>query len=108
MIILPDGRVTICEELYNHPQFIIGDVSTHSIMEVWNSEKALKLFNIERESISDKSTCKKCEGFDSCRHNKGVCWKIILMAYGNENWDFPDPRCPQAPEMYNKIYAEPN
>jgi len=108
MVILPDGKVTICEELYNHPQFIIGDVTTHSIMEVWDSEKALNLFNIKSESISDKSVCKKCETFDICRHYKGVCWKTILMAYGNENWDFPDPRCPQSPEMHNKIYAEPN
>lgn len=108
MIILPDGKVTICEELYNHPQFIIGDISTHSIMDVWNSEKALKLFYLEKESISDKSACKKCEKFEFCRHNKGVCWKIVLMAYGNENWDFPDPRCPQSPEIYNEIYAKPN
>ena len=108
MLILPDGKVSICEELYNHPQFVIGDVSTHSILDVWSSEKARKLFYIEKERISEKSVCKKCEDFDFCRYNKGVCWKTILMAYGNENWDFPDPRCPHAPEMYNEIYAEPN
>ena len=108
MIILPDGKVSICEELYNHPQFVIGDVSTHSIVDVWNSEKAQKLFYIEQEKISEKSVCKKCEEFDLCRHNKGVCWKIVLMAYGYEKWDFPDPRCHRSPEMYNEIYAEPN
>jgi radical SAM protein with 4Fe4S-binding SPASM domain len=108
MIILPDGKVSICEELYNHPQFVIGDVSTNPILDIWNSEKAKNLFYLKKEMISKKSTCKRCEDFDLCRHNKGVCWKSILMAYGYDNWDFPDPRCPHAPELYNEIYADPN
>ncbi len=33
-VILRDGKVTICEELYLHPKFIIGDLKKQSIMEV--------------------------------------------------------------------------
>jgi len=103
-IILPDGKVTICEELYWHPELIIGDLTKQSILEMWNSDKSVNLFNISRKQISEGSPCKACEIFSKCRHIKGVCWKIILMAYGNENWDFPDPRCPLAPEPYNEFY----
>ncbi len=31
MFILPDGKVTVCEQLYWHPQFIIGNVTTQSL-----------------------------------------------------------------------------
>lgn len=106
IVILPDGRVTICEELYEYPQFIIGDLTKQSIIEVWNSEKAWSLFNFQKNSIQEKSACKQCNELSLCRQGLGVCWKIILMAYGFENWDFPDPRCPKAPTMYNDICLE--
>lgn len=103
-IILPDGRATICEDLYEHPRFIIGDLTRQSIMEVWNSQRAKDLFYLSKENISAESACKQCTSFDACRQGKGVCWKEALMAYGSERWDYPDTRCPQAPEVYNDIY----
>lgn len=106
MVILPDGRVTICEELYDHPKFIIGDLTKQSILEVWNSNEAINLFKLQAESLSSKSACKQCNELNHCRQGLGVCWKIVLMAYGNENWDFPDPRCPKAPAMYHNICLE--
>lgn len=103
MTILPDGRVTIYEELYDHPEFIIGDLTKNSILEVWNSDKAKNLFFLSQNIINEKSACKSCNELDKCRQGSGVCWKMVMYAYGKENWDFPDPRCPQAPEMYNDI-----
>jgi radical SAM protein with 4Fe4S-binding SPASM domain len=103
IVILPDGRVTICEELYEHPHFIIGDLTKQSLVEVWNSPKALELYHIKKSLIRKESACKKCDSFDSCRSDRGVCWKVILMAYGTENWDYPDPRCPKAPPIFNDI-----
>ena len=50
-VILPDGKVTICEELYWHPNFIIGDLTKQSILEVWNSDKAISLFNITQNDM---------------------------------------------------------
>jgi radical SAM protein with 4Fe4S-binding SPASM domain len=102
-VILPDGRVTICEELYEHPQFIIGDLTKQSIMEVWHSKKAKELFYLDQSVIREESRCKKCSTFDNCRQSRGVCWKEILMAYGENNWDYPDTRCPASPEIYNDI-----
>lgn len=103
MVILPDGRVTICEELYDHPEFIIGDLTKNTIKEVWNSDKAKSLFFLSRQLISEKSVCKKCSQFDHCRQGRGVCWKMVMYAYGKQNWDYPDPRCPEAPQMFNDI-----
>ena len=102
---LPDGKVTICEELYWHHSFILGDLSKESILDVWNSQKAKELQFLSTEKISADSACKQCEVFDNCHLYRGVCWKIILMAYGNEKWDFPDPRCQFAPKPKNIIYV---
>lgn len=104
--ILPDGQVTICEELYWDPRFIIGNILNNSISEVWQSEKALKLYNISQEEISEHSSCKTCKEFLDCRRHKGVCWSDILTAYGKENWDFPPSDCPYAPFPYYNIYHE--
>lgn len=103
MVILPNGDVTICEELYYNDKFLIGNLKNSSIKEVWNSKRALELYNFSM-STQSKSVCKTCDKFVSCRMEKGVCWKAILMAYGDQNWDFPDPRCPKAPMPYNRFY----
>ena len=34
-VILPDGRVTLCEERYDDPAFLIGDLRRQSVAEVW-------------------------------------------------------------------------
>jgi radical SAM protein with 4Fe4S-binding SPASM domain len=104
--ILPEGKVTICEVLYWHPQFIIGDLMKQSIREVWNSEKALSLYQFSKDLVREQIACKRCDDFDRCHQEQGVCWKQVLYAYGEENWDYPDPRCPYAPEPGNEFWIE--
>ncbi|MBU3928374.1 MAG: SPASM domain-containing protein, partial [Bacteroidetes bacterium] len=104
-IILPDGKVTICEELYWHPKFIIGDLTKQSIMEVWNSEEANNLIYLNKNSITQDSACRNCKWFESCYQDGGKCWREIIKSYGEENWDYPDPRCPFSPEPINNIYV---
>jgi radical SAM protein with 4Fe4S-binding SPASM domain len=104
--ILPDGQVTICEELYWQPQFIIGDIMKQSIREVWNSKKALSLYQYSKDLIREQSACKRCDDFDRCHQVRGFCWKQVLYAYGEENWDYPDPRCPCAPQPFNEFWIE--
>jgi len=103
MFILPDGQVTICEQLYWSPRFIIGDVSKNSISEVWNSPAAKKLLNLERTDIQETSKCKNCKLFEPCFRTMNRCWVDIVKAYGTENWDYPDPRCAFAPTMINDL-----
>lgn len=103
LFILPDGQVTICEQLYWDPRFIIGDINNSTIMEVWNSPKALFLSNLEKENIQEASECKRCEIFDTCFKNRNRCWTDVMKAYGKKNWDYPDPRCINAPSMIYNI-----
>ena len=95
-IILPDGRVTPCEELYDHPAFIMGDLKIQSIMEIWNSPNAIAL-NFPDQSLVNDGPCQSCQDFIQCNSVKGRCWRDILKAYGLNKSHYPDPRCPLAP-----------
>lgn len=106
MFILPDGKVTICEQLYWNKNFLIGDLTKNSISEVWNSERALYLANMKQKDYSIHSACHNCEIFDKCKANLNTCYTNILKVYGNEKWDYPDPRCAKAPRnISEKIYV---
>lgn len=97
MFILPDGKVSACEQLYWHPNFIIGDLKTSSIDAIWQSPKALQLFNGGRDSFRPHSPCHACSFFDTCSSNKRRCVVKVMKAFGQDNWDYPDPRCMYAP-----------
>ncbi|NVO10828.1 MAG: radical SAM protein [Bacteroidales bacterium] len=104
MYILPEGNVTICEQMYWKKRFIIGNILENSIEEVWNSAASLKWVNMKKEDFRDESACKNCELLDEC-YNKypNKCWADVLKVYGDENWDYPDPRCKKAPAFINPI-----
>lgn len=65
-VILPDGLVTICEELYWNKQFLIGDLKHQTIKEVWKSDKATSLWNLQQSAFSSNNPCAKCGNFKSC------------------------------------------
>jgi len=97
LVVLPDGRVTICEELYGNEHFIIGDLNEQTLMEIWNSQKALELAYPAQSSVPD-GACKDCSDFNQCHLGLGRCVRETLKAYGNDRWYWPDPRCPRAPK----------
>lgn len=99
MFILPDGKVTICEQLYWNPRFIIGDLNYDSLESTWNSSNAIKLANLSKKDICSASPCKECDLFESCYSARNRCWTDIIKAYGIDNWSYPDPRCAYAPPM---------
>ena len=103
LVILPDGKVTICEQLYWNEKFIIGDITKQSIEEIWNSDKALTLHRLSRSAISAQSPCKKCRDFDDCFTYANRCFADIIKAYGWDKWDYPDPRCNKAPAFIYDI-----
>lgn len=103
MIVLPDGNVSICEQLYWHPHFIIGNVFKDCISSIWTSQKALSLWKQRKDSISETSRCKNCSDFSVCFENGNRCFANILKAYGVDNYDYPDPRCIMATEFVNNI-----
>lgn len=103
IMILPDGQVTICEQLYWNPKFIIGDLTKQTVQEVWNSPRALELAFPKREYFRDASPCKKCKLFDDCYAYPNRCIVDVLKGYGVENEDFPDPRCAMAPPFVTEL-----
>ena len=106
MFILPDGKVTICEQLYWNKNFLIGDLAKMSISEVWNSPRALYLAHRQQNDYSSDSYCHKCKIFDTCKANLNDCFPNIMKVYGKEHWDYPDPRCDKAPRnISDKIYV---
>ena len=107
MFILPDGKVTICEQLYWNKNFIIGDVTKLSLAEVWNSDKAKSLYFFDQKEIEKDSYCYSCKMFDECHQEMGgVCWKDIIRCYGEDKWHYPDPRCPKAPDINEDVYIK--
>ena len=103
--VLPDGKVTLCEQLYWHPFFLLGDLNRQSIMEMWHSEKALSLWNFSQAEVREASPCKTCGEFDGCRRGLGNCWRQAVAAYGPANHDFPSPDCPKAPPVSKDFYV---
>lgn len=103
LYILPDGKVTICEELYWHPKFIIGDLREQTLKEIWNSDKAKNLFYLDQDLIPKDSPCSKCEDYSTCRKYKHICWRDTILAYGFDKWYYPDISCPKAPKIKRDI-----
>lgn len=96
-VVLPDGMVTLCEELYWNQNFIIGNITQKTITEIWQSPEALKLANLNQMDMPLYSECKLCENLETCHKKRGVCWKLVMSAYGENRVFAPDPRCPKAP-----------
>lgn len=106
LFVLPDGKVTICEQLYWNPRFLIGDVTSMTLKEIWNSKKARSLCSLRQTDLQPQSPCGRCALFEQCFGYRNRCWSDIIKAYGPDCWDYPDPRCTWAPTMkYNLGYG---
>lgn len=103
MFILPDGKVSICEQLYWLKDFVIGDVKYQSIQEIWSSERATNLYSNIISLYKKSEICSQCASLQTCAANKRKCWVKILRAYNTMDISYPDPRCIHAPQL-NKDY----
>lgn len=95
-VILPNGLVTACEELYDHQSFIMGDLRRQSVMEMWNSREARALIYPDQLAVPG-GACATCDDFEQCNAVRGRCWRDVLKSYGWDKPYYPDPRCPKAP-----------
>lgn len=98
MSILASGQCTVCEMLYENPEYTIGDISSESLFDIWNGDKALSLYSISQKAISNETPCSKCNVFDLCRNKlaKRVCYVDIAKMNQFPSKGMPDPRCPKA------------
>lgn len=108
MSILSNGKATVCEMLYYNPYCLIGDIKNDRIENIWNSPKANKLLQLSQEDLLHKegNPCYTCTSFDNCKSKmlKKTCLVDVVKAYGEDKYDYPDPRCPNAPSFdVNKI-----
>lgn len=93
MTILPDGRVTICDELPTIPAFLLGDVTRQSLMEVWNSAEVGRFLRPNREDLAG-TICEDCPDFEECHFLKSRCLRDVYNVHRDAN--HPDPKCPRA------------
>lgn len=74
--------------------FIIGNVKSNSILEIWNSKEAKSLYEIKQEDFPEDSLCHSCGKFKECRTFRQVCYRDIIRKYGSQKWYYPDVKCP--------------
>lgn len=106
MVILPDGEVTICEQLYWNRKYLIGNIATQSISDIWRSDRALNILSHNKADIDKLSPCHYCDIYDKCMSYSNRCIVDILKAYGDDHDDYPDPRCERAPRLVNDMFFD--
>jgi len=93
MTICPDGSVTLCEQAPIQPPFVVGNVRTSSLMEVWNSDELLGEVYPPVEKFVG-TACHTCEEFRECHDSQGRCFRDSYFVFGNAY--APPPTCPLA------------
>jgi len=93
-VVLPDGLVTICEELYWNKEFIIGDLKKQTLREISDSKERWNLLFPDQKKFPADSPCYYCESdnFNKCHAEKGRCLRDSLKYFRKEH--YPDQRCP--------------
>lgn len=101
MSIQSNGDCTICETLYRNPEFLLGNILTDSLDNIWNSEKALFLYNPHQKRLNTEQPCYNCKVFDKCKQGfkKTICYADISKIYKTDVLSKPDPRCPMADKI---------
>ena len=94
LVINADGNVLLCEQVPNEPPFIVGNLRSRSILDVWNSDRLLGAVHPEQEKF-EGTACFDCDEFDECHTSLGRCFRDALMCFGT--CYAPPPACPRRP-----------
>lgn len=99
--VLATGDCTVCEMLYENPEYLLGNVLSASLKDIWNSKRALELYDPDQSKICKSSPCSSCKDFHMCRKDieTRVCYSDIAKIYGDNSFGKPDPRCPLAEKV---------
>jgi radical SAM protein with 4Fe4S-binding SPASM domain len=96
IVVTPDGKVVLCDTVPQQDMFIVGDLSTQSIMEVWNSEKLLE-FAFPSQDKFVGTVCYGCTWLNDCLNSPaGYCFRNSYFNYGTIFG--PPPECPIIPD----------
>ena len=94
---LPNGEVTVCEQLPYDKRYIIGDLSKENLMEWWNGETLKRwLSPPSRDIFAEGIACKTCneDNYVKCHQKYSRCLRFCREYYGST--EMPDTRCPKA------------
>lgn len=92
-IITPDGKVVTCEQSPQSDDFVVGDLTTQSLKEVWDSKKMKEFCYMSKKKFKN-TPCYTCGDFEQCVQSRGHCYLDALKAYGSIF--APSPKCSKA------------
>jgi radical SAM protein with 4Fe4S-binding SPASM domain len=87
--VLPDGSVTRCRYLPDHPALIVGNLNESSLLEIWRSQ-ALAALTDPQPAPYEGTACHGCQGFAAC-NSRGRCYYTALAGSGRIH--APDAFC---------------
>jgi radical SAM protein with 4Fe4S-binding SPASM domain len=83
MMICSDGKVIPCEQMPETEEYFCGDLTTQSIMEVWDGERLKEMtYGMPREKFHGLP-CYDCEEQDECLNVMGTCIRDLAAHWGN-------------------------
>lgn len=91
-IILPNGDVTLCEQIPHVPEYVVGNVLKQNLSEIWNGQALEEFLHPSKERFSG-TACFTCAEFEACHSERGYCYRNALSAFGSI-YDAP-PDCPK-------------
>lgn len=80
LLVLPNGKTVLCDQIPNRMDFCFGDLKKNSIMEIWSSRERQNLLFPPRDLYKNTS-CYGCSDFDRC-HKKVACTNTSLIEFG--------------------------
>lgn len=94
---LPNGEVTVCEQLPYDKKYIIGNLAEQDLMEWWNSDQLQSwLSPPERNCFQKDVPCYNCkeDKYQECHKKYSRCLRYCNEYFGNT--EMPDVNCPMA------------
>lgn len=93
--LLPNGEVTVCENLPYQKEFILGNLAETSVKEFWNGSGVKKwLSPPDRDVFAENSPCRKCKktSYNTCHKLYSRCLRFCYETFKHTNEG--DIHCP--------------
>jgi MoaA/NifB/PqqE/SkfB family radical SAM enzyme len=92
MLVLPNGDVSLCEQLPHIPRYVVGNLLLDGLLDIWNGPAVNEFIHPARSKF-DGTACFACPDFEKCHLGSGYCYRDSFTAFGSV-YDAP-PACPR-------------
>ncbi len=83
MMICADGKVIPCEQMPETDEYFCGDLTSQTIIEVWNGDRLKKMtYGMPREKFQGLP-CYDCDERNECHNVMGFCIRDLAAHHGN-------------------------